>query len=105
MALDPHPRAPPAQEYPWIASEKQFFGRPGSDYDWAATDCEKAFADFERGDEVVERLGKKVNRKVLSMFDKAEQEFKELSEKKRIVENDKDKIHQARCAARAAARA
>ena len=32
------------------------------------------------------------------MFDKAEQDFKELSEKKRIVENDKDKIHQARTA-------
>ena len=28
------------------------------------------------------------------MFDKAEQDFKELSEKKRIVTNDKDKIHQ-----------
>ena len=29
------------------------------------------------------------------MFDKAEQEFKDLSEKKRIVENDKHKIHKA----------
>lgn len=35
---------------------------------------------------------------VLQMFDKAEQDFKELSEKKRIVENDKDKIHQVRLA-------
>lgn len=34
------------------------------------------------------------NTQVLQMFDKAEQDFKELSEKKRIVTNDKDKIHQ-----------
>ena len=34
------------------------------------------------------------------MFDKAEQEFKDLSEKKRIVENDKHKIHKVcRCSA------
>lgn len=52
------------QEYPWIESEKSFFGRAGSNYDWAATDCVKAFEDYEKGDEVVERLGKKVNRKV-----------------------------------------
>ena len=60
----PASRHSAAQEYPWIESEKQFFGRPGSDYDFAAADCEKAFRDFEKGDEVVERLGKKVNRKV-----------------------------------------
>ena len=30
------------------------------------------------------------------MFDKAEQEFKDLSEKKRIVANDKQKIHRVR---------
>jgi len=28
----------------------------------------------------------------MQMFDKAEAEYRELSEKKRIVENDKDKI-------------
>ncbi len=33
---------------------------------------------------------------VLQMFDKAEQEFKDLSEKKRIVANDKQKIHRVR---------
>ena len=30
------------------------------------------------------------------MFDKAEAEYRELSEKKRIVENDKDKIRKVR---------
>ena len=33
---------------------------------------------------------------VMQMFDKAESEYRELSEKKRIVENDKDKIRKVR---------
>jgi hypothetical protein len=131
----------PAQEYQWIAAERQFFGRPGTNYDWAATDPDQAFAEQQTASQLVEQLDKKVNRKarqpcpvaaggvpaelllrqslltthqcgrliamslipwqmnlvgckqVLQMFDKAEQEFKDLSEKKRIVENDKHKIH------------
>ncbi len=30
------------------------------------------------------------------MFDKAEAEYRELSDKKRILHNDKDKIHKVR---------
>ena len=59
-----HVRMRVVQEYPWIESEKQFFGRPGSNYDWAATDPQQAFADHEKAADVVERLEKKVNRKV-----------------------------------------
>lgn len=33
---------------------------------------------------------------VMQMFDKAEAEYRELSEKKRIVENDKEKIKKVR---------
>lgn len=32
----------------------------------------------------------------MQMFDRAEAEYRELSEKKRIVENDKDKIRKVR---------
>lgn len=35
---------------------------------------------------------------VMQMFDKAEAEYRELSEKKRIVENDKDKIRKVKLA-------
>lgn len=30
------------REYQWIPSERPHFGRPGSDYDWAVHDPEKA---------------------------------------------------------------
>jgi structural maintenance of chromosome 2 len=36
--------------------------------------------------------GKKINKKVMGMFEKAEQEYQDVMEKKRIVENDKRKI-------------
>jgi len=81
-----------AKEYPWIDSEKGFFGRAGGDYDFEARDPVAASKELRAAEEVQDKLGKKVNRKVMSMFDKAEQEYQALTSKKRIVENDKTKI-------------
>ena len=53
-----------AAEYPWVASERQFFGRPGGDYDWGARDTEAAFAELERAEETLGRLGKGLNKRV-----------------------------------------
>ena len=47
-------------------------------------------ADARQGSTLRKRLSAGVQ--VMQMFDKAEAEYRELSEKKRIVENDKDKI-------------
>ena len=52
------------QEYQWIAAERQFFARPGSSYDWTATDPEQAFEEQQTASQLVEQLDKKVNRKV-----------------------------------------
>ena len=49
-------------------------------------------AELQELTETHEKMSKKVNKKVLSMFDKAEQEYQELVEKRTIVQNDKDKI-------------
>ncbi|EIE18219.1 RecF/RecN/SMC protein [Coccomyxa subellipsoidea C-169] len=80
------------KEYPWIGSEKRLFGRPGSDYDWTARDPEAAFAEYKKLEDTLQGLSKTLNKRVMQMFDKAEAEYRELSEKKRIVENDKEKI-------------
>ena len=52
------------QEFPWIATEKDFFGKPGSDYDFEAQDVPAAFAQYEAANESLQRLANKVNRKV-----------------------------------------
>ena len=52
------------QEFPWIATEKEFFGKPGSDYDFEAQDVQAAFEEYEAANQSLQRLANKVNRKV-----------------------------------------
>ncbi|KAA6425080.1 MAG: structural maintenance of chromosomes 2 [Trebouxia sp. A1-2] len=80
------------KEFPWIATEKDFFGKPGSDYDFEAQDVQAAFEEYEAANQSLQRLANKVNRKVLTMFEKADAEYAELSQKKQILHMDKDKI-------------
>ena len=47
-----------------MASERQFFGRPGGDYDWGAREPEAAFAELEKAEETLGRLGKGLNKRV-----------------------------------------
>uniref|UniRef100_A0A7S0SYC1 Structural maintenance of chromosomes protein n=1 Tax=Mantoniella antarctica TaxID=81844 RepID=A0A7S0SYC1_9CHLO len=81
-----------SEAHPWIASEQQQFGRPGTDYDWEARDTAAAHAELTAAEAAQASLSKRINKKVIAMFDKAEAEFKALQEKRRIVLNDRHKI-------------
>ena len=85
--------SPQLQEYPWILSEREHFGRRGTDYDWSQGGVEAKFGDYRASREKIEKLGQQLNKKVLQMIDKAEEEYQELSGKKEIVSKDKAKIH------------
>ncbi|KAJ8536666.1 hypothetical protein K7X08_035067 [Anisodus acutangulus] len=76
----------------WIASEKQLFGRSGTDYDFGSRDPRNARETFEKLQADQSGLEKRVNKKVMSMFEKAEDEYNDLMSKKNIIENDKSKI-------------
>ncbi|KAG9134427.1 hypothetical protein Leryth_022382 [Lithospermum erythrorhizon] len=76
----------------WIASEKQLFGKSGTDYDFASRDPRRARNDFERLQAEQSGLEKRVNKKVMAMFEKAEDEYNDLISRKNIIENDKSKI-------------
>lgn len=80
------------EKHAWIASEKQLFGRSGSDYDFASRDPRKAREELERLQAEQSNLEKRVNKKVMAMFEKAEDEYNDLISKKNIIENDKAKI-------------
>ncbi|KAL8539576.1 hypothetical protein ACS0TY_001256 [Phlomoides rotata] len=80
------------EKHAWITSEKQLFGRAGSDYDFEACDTVKAREDFEKLQAQQSGLEKRVNKKVMAMFEKAEDEYNDLISKKNIIENDKSKI-------------
>ncbi|KAL0292335.1 UNVERIFIED_CONTAM: Structural maintenance of chromosomes protein 2-2 [Sesamum calycinum] len=79
------------EKHAWIASEKQLFGRVGSDYDFESCDPHKAREDFEKLQAEQSGLEKRVNKKVMAMFEKAEDEYNDLISKKNIL-NDKSKI-------------
>ncbi|XP_076945334.1 structural maintenance of chromosomes protein 2-1-like [Bidens hawaiensis] len=76
----------------WITAEKQLFGRSGSDYDFASRDPHKARDEFEKLHAEQAGLEKRVNKKVMAMFEKAEDEYNNLLARKKIIENDKSKI-------------
>jgi len=78
--------------YPWIKSEKQFFGRAHTDYDFSAQNPKAALSELKKLKEQQTSLGKKINKKVMGMIEKAEQEYNDLMDKKTIIEKDKAKI-------------
>ncbi|XP_074280666.1 structural maintenance of chromosomes protein 2-1-like [Silene latifolia] len=80
------------EKHAWIASEKQLFGKSGSDYDFSSRDPHKARNELEILQTEQSSLEKRVNKKVMAMFEKAEDEYNDLLSKKKIVENDKAKI-------------
>ncbi|GAB2265441.1 Structural maintenance of chromosomes protein 2-2 [Dionaea muscipula] len=80
------------EKHAWIASERQLFGRSGSDYDFTSRDPIKSREDLEKLQAEQSSLEKRVNKKVMTMFEKAEEEYNDLISKKNIIENDKAKI-------------
>ncbi|KAI5063026.1 hypothetical protein GOP47_0021573 [Adiantum capillus-veneris] len=81
------------EKYKWIATEKQLFGKQGTDYNFESRDPAAARAELEAKQSEQSNLEKRVNKKVITMFEKAEDEYNDLMSKKRIIENDKSKIH------------
>ncbi|OMO98149.1 RecF/RecN/SMC [Corchorus olitorius] len=80
------------EKHAWIATEKQLFGRSGTDYDFASRDPRKAREELDKLQAEQSSLEKRVNKKVMAMFEKAEDEYNDLMSKKNTVENDKSKI-------------
>ncbi|CAK8561036.1 unnamed protein product [Lathyrus sativus] len=80
------------EKHAWIASEKQLFGKSGTDYDFSSRNPGKSREDLEKLQAEQSGLEKRVNKKVMAMFEKAEDEYNDLMSKKNIIENDKSKI-------------
>ncbi|GMF21420.1 unnamed protein product [Phytophthora lilii] len=78
--------------HPWIETEKEFFGREHTDYDFQRRDPSTANRRLLELKETQGALSKKINKKVMGMIEKAEQEYQGLMNKRHIIENDKEKI-------------
>ncbi|KAI3993728.1 hypothetical protein MKX01_002741 [Papaver californicum] len=80
------------EKHSWIAAEKQLFGKSGTDYDFSSCNPHKSMEELEKLQADQSSLEKRVNKKVMAMFEKAEDEYNDLISKKNIIENDKSKI-------------
>ena len=79
-------------KHAWIAGERQFFGQSHTDYDFAKSDPKAAHARLRELEKRQAELERKINKKVIGMMETAEREYADLTAKKAIIENDKDKI-------------
>ena len=81
------------KKYSWIEAEKSAFGIPGGDYDFNAVNPDTMSNQLNNLKNEQNNLAKKINKKVMGMIEKAEGEYTELLRKRKVVENDKKKIH------------
>lgn len=79
----------------WIRTEKAMFGQQGTDYNFSTRDLREAKESLKEMETGQSRAEKRINKKVMSMFEKAEKEYNSLLRKKDIVQNDKSKIQKA----------
>ncbi|KAI3869392.1 hypothetical protein MKW92_010233 [Papaver armeniacum] len=80
------------EKHSWIAAEKQLFGKSGTDYDFSSCNPHKSREELEKLQADQSNLEKRVNKKVIALSEKAEDEYNDLVAKKTIIENDKLKI-------------
>mmetsp|Transcript_3972 Transcript_3972/g.6966 ORF Transcript_3972/g.6966 Transcript_3972/m.6966 type:complete len:1219 (-) Transcript_3972:182-3838(-) len=78
--------------YPWIAKEQQFFGKPHTDYDFAARDPEQVQLRLRELEKADQSMSSSINKKVMGMIGKAEQEYEDLQSKRTIIEKDRQTI-------------
>jgi len=82
------------KDYPWIEKEKNFFGKVGTDFDFEANSYEDNKKRLTKIQDKQKKLGQNINKKAMVMFDKAEQEYQDLLQKRDIILNDKRTIEQ-----------
>ena len=80
------------KEHPWLKEEEGEFGKEGSDFDFKSMDMKEVSKKITRLEEEQETLGRKLNKKVLGMMEKAESEYQELLKKRQIIEKDRNQI-------------
>ena len=69
----------------WIESEKAFFGRKESDFDFEARDVNESKTRLKTLRSDQDKLSKKINKKVMGMLETAETEYNDLNKKRQVT--------------------
>ncbi|KAK8820607.1 hypothetical protein WA556_004927, partial [Blastocystis sp. ATCC 50177/Nand II] len=76
------------------SDEESEVGKEGGDYDFKHVKMEEVHSRVVALEEEQEQLGRRLNKKVLGMMEKAESEYEELLKKREIIEKDKSQIEE-----------
>lgn len=79
-------------KYMWISQEKEKFGTPDSEYRFSDQQLSSNASKVDALERRQDNLSKKINKKAMHMFETAKEEYRGLMKKKRIIEEDKEKI-------------
>ena len=80
------------KEHSWLKEEESEFGKEGGNFDFQSLDMNMVKQKISLLEEEQESLGRKLNKKVLGMMEKAESEYQDLTKKREIITKDKEQI-------------
>ncbi|BEJ15314.1 hypothetical protein CspHIS471_0410810 [Cutaneotrichosporon sp. HIS471] len=80
------------KQFPWILDEQQFFGKPGSPYDFNGVNLAQAREQCRELETQHKGMGRKINTKVMNMIDNVEKKESGLHKMMSTVLKDKAKI-------------
>ncbi|XP_012525199.1 structural maintenance of chromosomes protein 2 [Monomorium pharaonis] len=80
------------KKYEWIEQEKPYFGKKGGIYDFEVNKPGEIEQKVHYLEKTREQLSRNINTRAINLLDKEEEQYNDTLKKKRIVENDKNKI-------------
>jgi len=81
------------KDHEFLLRDKQQFGVAGGDYDFTPdSNPERASSKLSALQSEQEKLSRRINKKVMGLFEKAEADYSDLEKKRTIILEDKEKI-------------
>lgn len=84
-------------KYPWINEEKEFFGIKNTRYDYTKENPVEAGEKLNAMIQQKDKMERNINLKAMVLLEREEEQYHETMRRKKIVEQDKEKIEHIIC--------
>ncbi|XP_013100606.2 structural maintenance of chromosomes protein 2 [Stomoxys calcitrans] len=84
-------------KYPWIGEDKEFFGTKNTRYDYSKENPVEAGEKLSSMIEQKDKMERHINLKAMVLLEREEEQYQETMRRKKIVEQDKEKIKHIIC--------
>lgn len=79
-------------KYGWIKEDREFFGTKNTRYDYSKEDPDEAARKLIKMQDQKTKMERNINLKAMLLLEREEEQYKETMRRKKIVEDDKQKI-------------